>query len=516
MTHFAPRLPRSGALPGALLGATLWLAVAACSAEQANLIPDAGVGPNPVLPEPQRTLVPTVNVAKAKPWPRGQMPVAAPGLQVQAFADKLDHPRWMMVLPNGDVLVAETNAPERPDDARGIKGQIMKKLMARVGARGASANRITLLRDADGDGRAEMRRTFVQDLNSPFGMALVGDRFYVADTDAVREFIYTPGATHLEGAGRVLTELPAGPRNHHWTKSLIASPDGSKLYATVGSNSNVGENGIDAEEGRAAIWEIDRASGAKRIYATGLRNPNGMAFTADGRLWTVVNERDELGNDLVPDYLTSVRDGAFYGWPYSYWGQRVDDRVKPPRPDLVSRAVAPDYALGSHVAPLGLTTVTPGPLARALDSLLPETTAQWSPKTAAVAPQKGPRSSWVQTSATAATAATSTTATPATPATAKPTPAATASTAPPSSAVRGMVVGLHGSWNRRPLSGYSVIYIPFGEDNRPAGMPRVVLDGFVSPEGEAWGRPVGVAIDARGALLVADDVGDTIWRVQRR
>jgi glucose/arabinose dehydrogenase len=367
------------------------------------------------------------------------------GLRVTALATGLDHPRWLLVLPNGDVLVAESNAPPKPDDAKGIKGWVMKWVMKRAGAGVPSANRITLLRDADGDGVAETRTTFAADLHSPFGMALVGNALYVANTDAVLRFDYTPGQTRLAGPGTKLIDLPAGPINHHWTKNLIASPDGSKLYVTVGSNSNVADNGMAAEAGRAAIWEVGRLTGAHREFASGLRNPNGLGWQPDtGALWTVVNERDELGDDLVPDYLTSVKDGAFYGWPYSYFGQNVDVRVQPPRPDLVAQAIAPDYALGSHVAPLGLAFAT-GP------ALLPALAS-------------------------------------------------------------GAYVGEHGSWNRKPRSGYKVVFVPFA-NGQPVGLPLDVLTGFVSPDGKAWGRPVGVAVDPRGALLVADDVGNTVWRV---
>lgn len=435
---------------------SLLLALALAGCGETTRLPDgADVGPRPTLVEPVHTLVPTAHVAATRPWLAGEAPVAAAGLQAQAFASGLEHPRWLHVLPNGDVLVAETNAPPRPDEGKGVKGWVMKKLMAKAGSATPSANRITLLRDADGDGRAEVRTVFLHDLNSPFGMALVGDRFYVANTDAVWEYAYAPGQTALAGPGRKLTDLPAGPRNHHWTKSLIASPDGSKLYATVGSNSNVAENGMAAEEGRAAIWEIDRASGTKRLFATGLRNPNGMAWmTPTGGtpvLWTVANERDEIGSDLVPDYLTSVRDGGFYGWPYSWYGQHVDERAQPQRPDLVTRAIAPDYALGAHVAALGLAAAGASPLPRLL----------------------------------------------------------------PGGSSEGVFIGMHGSWNRKPFSGYKVVYIGFAA-GRPQGLPIDVLTGFLSPEGEARGRPVGVAIDGRGALLVADDVGNTIWRVAPR
>ena len=428
----------------------------ACS-ESTRLQPQADMGLRPTLVEPVKTLLPTVNIAPASPWPAGQMPVAAPGLRVAALASGLDHPRWLHVLPNGDVLVAESNAPPRPDGAKGIKGWIMKRVMKRAGAGVPSANRISLLRDADGDGVAEVKTVFLQNLNSPFGMALVGDRFYVANTDAVMEFPYAAGQTSIQAAGRKLTDLPGGTRNHHWTKALIASPDGTKLYATVGSNSNVAENGMPAEEGRAAVWEIDRASGNKRLFATGLRNPNGMAWMSaqaagTPTLWTVVNERDEIGSDLVPDYLTSVRDGGFYGWPYSWYGSHVDSRVQPPRPDLVARALVPDYALGAHVAALGLVSGSASTL---------------TPKLSGMA----------------------------------------AGTA------QGVFIGLHGSWNRKPHSGYKVVFVPFANGAPKAGLPVDVLTGFLSAEGKAWGRPVGVAIDKQGALLVADDVSNVIWRV---
>ena len=411
------------------------LLLGAC-AETARLPDSATVGPDPALPEPTRSIVPTVKIAPAKGWPEGVTPKAAAGMQVSAFARDLQHPRWVYVLPNGDVLVAETNAPHRPEEGKGIKGRAMTHFMKKAGAAVPSANRITLLRDADGDGVAELREVFLQGLNSPFGMALVGSDLYVANTDAIVRFPYVQGQTRITAAGIKITELPAGPRNHHWTKNLIASPDGSKLYVTTGSNSNVAEHGMQEEEGRAAIWEVDAKSGAYRIFASGLRNPNGLAWeTKTGALWTVVNERDELGSDLVPDYLTSVRDGAFYGWPYSYFGQHVDKRVQPARPDLVAKAIKPDYALGNHVAPLGLAM-----------------------------------------------------------------------------SGEGAFVGQHGSWNRRPPSGYNVVFIRFA-DGKPIGAPHEILGGFLSPEGNAYGRPVGVAIDERGGLLVADDVGNTVWRV---
>ena len=411
----------------------------------AKLPISAGIGSNPTLPAPVRTLVPTVNIAPAKGWPVGATPQSAPGTRVAAFVSGLDHPRWLMVLPNGDVLVAESNAPPKPEDGSGIKGWVMKWVMKRAGAGVPSANRITLLRDTDGDGVAELRATFLQSLNSPFGMALVGNDLYVANTDAVLRFPYTVGDTRITAPGIKVVDLPGGPINHHWTKNVIASNDGSKLYVTVGSNSNVGERGMEAEAGRAAIWEVDLKTGSHRLFASGLRNPNGMAWEpGTATLWTVVNERDELGSDLVPDYMTSVRDGGFYGWPYSYYGQHIDERVKPPRPDLVAKALAPDYALGAHTAPLGLVS--------SLGTTLPATFAN------------------------------------------------------------GMFIGQHGSWNRRPHSGYKVIFVPFAS-GKPSGVPLDVLTGFLSEEGYAFGRPVGVALDKQGALLVADDVGNVIWRV---
>jgi glucose/arabinose dehydrogenase len=418
--------------------------LAACG-ETARLPPSAGEGAHPTLPPPNKTLIPTVNVAPATGWPAGKTPVAANGMRVSAFATGLSHPRWLHVLPNGDVLVAETNAPERPEDGKGIKGWVMKQLMKKAGAGTPSADRITLLRDADGDGVAEVRAPFAEDLDSPFGMALIGNALYVANTDAIVRLGYTPGAMRADGKPETVTGLPGGPLNHHWTKNIIASRDGSKLYATVGSNSNVAENGIDKEEGRAAIWEVDVQQRSKRLYATGLRNPNGMAWEpGSGTLWTVVNERDELGSDLVPDYLTSVRDSTFYGWPYSYFGQHVDQRVQPPRPDMVAKAVVPDYALGTHVAPLGLAWLGGSKLA------------------------------------------------------------------PPF--VDGMAIGEHGSWNRKPLYGYKVVFVAFA-NGKPQGKPIDLLTGFLSPEGDAYGRPVGVAVDSRGGLLVADDVGNTVWRI---
>ena len=429
-------------LTGALLMALI--GISGCS-ERASLRAEATMGPSPQLAIPVHAVIPTVNIAPAKGWPTGTTPDPTPGLAVNAYASGLDHPRWLYVLPNGDVLVAETNAPPKPDDGTGIKGHIMKWVMARAGAGVPSANRITLLRDSNGTGVADTRSVFLQGLNSPFGMVLVNDNLYVACTDALLRFHYEPGMTQSSEAGEKIVDLPAGTINHHWTKNVIANRDGSRLYVTVGSNSNAAENGMQNELNRAAILEIDPATRTTRVFASGLRNPNGMGWQPQtGALWTVVNERDELGSDLVPDYLTSVRDGGYYGWPYSYYGAHVDDRVQPPRPDLVATALAPDYALGSHVAPLGMTFY-------AGDFLGPHY-------------------------------------------------------------MGGAFVGEHGSWNRRPHSGYKVVFVAF-VDGRPQGLPEDVLTGFVNADGDARGRPVGVAIDRKGALLVADDVGNVIWRV---
>jgi glucose/arabinose dehydrogenase len=349
------------------LGLAAAMTVTAACSNTSGFDEVEGYGPNPTLPEPDTSLIPTINVVKAVGWAEGEQPTAAPGAMVTAFAKGLDHPRWLHVLPNGDVLVAETNAPARPDDAKGVKGWFFKRYQKQAGGAVPSANRITLLRDADGDGLAELRLPFLGGLNSPFGMALVGQALYIANTDAVVKVNYTAGATAISETPQKVADLPGGTLNHHWTKGLIASLDGSKLYAAVGSNSNVAENGMDKEEGRAAIWEIDVATGQSRIFASGLRNPVGMTWEPSTQtLWTSVNERDELGGDLVPDYMTSVRDGGFYGWPYSYYGQHVDQRVKPERPDLVAKAIAPDYALGSHTASLGLAYSTSNSLPAAM------------------------------------------------------------------------------------------------------------------------------------------------------
>jgi glucose/arabinose dehydrogenase len=424
------------------------LAVIACGlsgcGESATLPLSAGYGPDPQLPQRHASLIPTVNIAPAQGWPAGGAPLAPPGFRVTALAEGLHHPRWLYVLPNGDVLVAETNAPPKPDDAKGIRGWVMGLVMKRAGAVSPGANRITLLRYTSGARPTVSRFVFLEGLHSPFGMALVDGDLYVADTDALLRFPYKTGQTRIEAPGVTITDLPAGTINHHWTKNVLASADGKHLFVTVGSNSNAAENGIAAEEGRAAIWEVDPRTGQHRIFASGLRNPVGLALEpVRGALWTSVNERDELGSDLVPDYMTSVKDGGFYGWPYSYYGSHVDDRVRPRRPDRVARAIRPDYALGAHTASLGLA---------------------FSDGTAT------------------------------------------------SGFPVGAYVGQHGSWNRRPHSGYKVLFVPFAAGH-PAGEPADFLTGFLSPDERALGRPVGVAFDKQGGLLVADDVGNKVWRV---
>ncbi|WP_199490962.1 PQQ-dependent sugar dehydrogenase [Marinobacter vulgaris] len=411
----------------------------------ARLPAQAGTGTDPELPQPPRSLLPTVKIAPAVGWTDGATPTPAANMEVTAFAGGLDHPRWLYVLPNGDVLVAETNAPAGKSGIGGIKGWVMKQLMKRAGAAVPSANRITLLRDTDRDGKADFRSVFLEDLHSPFGMALVGDTLYVANANALVKVPYQSGETTITAAPVKVTDLPGkgDELNHHWTKSLLASADGAHLYVGVGSNSNVAENGMHVEQMRAAILEIDVATGATRVFASGLRNPVGLDWEPHtGELWAVVNERDELGSDLVPDYLTSVRRDGFYGWPYSYFGQHVDHRVSPQQPELVASAISPDFALGAHVAPLGLAFNSNGMAGYG----------------------------------------------------------------------EGAFVGLHGSWNRRPLNGYEVVFIPF-TGGRPAGSMEVVLSGFVDADDNARGRPVGVALDGHGGLLVADDVGNTVWRV---
>jgi glucose/arabinose dehydrogenase len=402
-------------------------------------------GEKPDLPKPQKQLIPTVNIAQAASWEGEDRPTAPAGFKVTALARDLKHPRWLYVLPNGDILVAETDAPKKPDDSRGIKGFVQKQVMKMAGSGLGSANQITLLRDANGDGVAEVRSVFLSGLNSPFGMALIGQTLYIANTDAIVKIAYAKGATSLRGPVTKVANLPGGTLNHHWTKSLIASPDGQFLYIGIGSNSNIAENGMDKEQGRAQIAAYDITTGQLRPFATGLRNPVGLSFEPQTKvLWTAVNERDELGDNLVPDYMTGVKEGAFYGWPYSYYGQNIDTRVKPQNPGLVAKALKPDYALGNHTASLGLTFYT-----------------------------------------------------------GKSYPAAYQG---------GAFIGQHGSWNRSVRSGYKVVFVPF-TDGRPSGQPLDFLTGFLSDDGKAKGRPVGVAVDATGALLVADDVGDIVWRV---
>jgi glucose/arabinose dehydrogenase len=416
------------------------LTVAACG--PAPIDPARQIGANPYLPPIHQYLLPPMRIAKVVGW-GDATPRAAAGLQVRALATGLKNPRTVYVLPNGDVLVVETDGPGEP--VKRPKEFVMNWLEKRAHSGTKAPNDIVLLRDADGDGRPELRTVFLDHLKSPFGVVLVGGDFYVANTDGVVRYPYVTGQTRITAAGVPLAPLPGGPIDHHWTKSLTASPDGTRLYAGVGSNSNIVEKGIQAELGRAAVWEIDRATGAHREFATGLRNPNGLTFEPQtGVLWAVVNERDELGPDLVPDYLTSVKDGAFYGWPYSYYGQHLDPRVRPQRPDLVAKAIPPDYALSSHVAPLGLVFYTGADLPPAYRG--------------------------------------------------------------------GAFVAEHGSWNRQKPNGYKVVFVPFA-NGRPAGVAQDVVTGFLGPKGEARGRPVGLAVDARGGLLIADDAGGVVWRV---
>ena len=419
---------------------SLLLVACATTAER-----DPGVGSQPTLPTAKPPAIPTVNIAPAEGWHDGEMPTPAQGLQVTPFAVGLDHPRWLLVLPNGDVLVAESNGPAGKSGIRGVKGAIMKQVMSKAGAGTPSADRITLLRDADGDGVAELKTVFASGLHSPFGMALIGQTLYVANADALIATAYAPGATRA-GAFRQVTSLPGkgDELNHHWTKSLIADREGRFLYVGVGSNSNVAENGMAAEKDRAAILRIDPSSGETRVFASGLRNPVGLAWEpTTQRLWTVVNERDELGNNLVPDYLTSVTEGGFYGWPWYYWGKNRDTRV--PLAEGVPPPLRPDYGLGNHVAPLGLAFSDGNALGDEF--------------------------------------------------------------------AHGAFVGLHGSWNRKPLNGYKVVFVPF-QAGRPAGSPVEVLGAFLTKEGKARGRPVGVALHRNG-LLVADDVGNVVWNVRR-
>jgi len=417
--------------------------------QRATLDVAAVEGPNPKIVKPRAGLFPLFKIATPIGWKTKETPTAAAGLKVQRFAGNLTHPRWMLALPNGDVLVAETDAPAKPDDNRGFEGWVQKQMQADAGAATKSANRITLLRDTNGDGIADQRFVLLSGLHSPFGMALVGDQLYVADTDALLRFPFKLGETGITAKPDKLVDLPAGPINHHWTKNVIATPDGSKLYVAVGSNSNVGDRGMRVEEGRAAIWEVDAKSGDHRIYAYGVRNPVGLGWEPTTKqLWMVVNERDGLGSDLVPDYLTSVQFGGFYGWPWYYWGGYPDSRPKDSPPDLIQEtAIRPDYALGPHTASLGL--------AFAAGETLGTDYAD------------------------------------------------------------GAFVGQHGSWNRDPPSGYKVVFVKFRK-GQPVGKPIDVLTGFLDDKGQAHGRPVGVVIAQDGALLIADDVGNTIWRVSKR
>ena len=406
-------------------------------------------GAQPRIAAPRSSLIPLFKFATPIGWKAGEMPVPAAGLKVQPFATGLDHPRWLLALPNGDVLVAETNAPPKPDDNQGFTGWIARTLQDEAGATGKSANRITLLRDTNGDGIADQRSVLLSGLNSPFGMALVGDQLYVADSDALLRFPFKVGETRITAKGQKVLDLPAGRINHHWTKNVVAAPDGSKLYVTIGSNSNVGERGQGVEQGRAAIWEVDPKTGNHRIYAYGLRNPNGMGWEPTTHsLWTVVNERDALGSDLVPDYLTSVQFGGFYGWPWFYWGTYADSRPQDPAPELIGEtSIRPDYSVGPHTASLGLAFATGARLGPAF--------------------------------------------------------------------AEGAFIGQHGSWNRDPLSGYKVIFVKFVK-GQPVGKPVDVLTGFLDAKGRAHGRPVGVVVAKDGGLLVADDLGNAVWRVAAR
>jgi glucose/arabinose dehydrogenase len=435
-------LRRASALAGTGL---LTLALAGCG-DRGDFDVASQIGPNPVLPEPSPGLLPDLKIAEVVGWQDYQAPRVPEGLVVAAYAKDLAHPRTVHTLPNGDVLVVQSRAPSgkplpRPKDV--IREWVMS-IATGGGGPQKDSNRITLLRDTNRDGTVDERSDLLSGLNSPFGVAWVDDTLYVAAADAILAYPYRLGETKITAQPTVLTPLPGGPINHHWTKDLALSPDGRFLYASVGSNSNVAERGLEAEKSRAAIWQVDRRTGAARLYASGLRNPNGLTFHPEtGVLWTVVNERDELGPNLVPDYLTSVQEGGFYGWPWSYYGHHVDERVHPPRPDMVSKAIAPDYALSSHVAALGL--------------------------------------------------------------------AFSNNSAMPAPFANGAFIGEHGSWNRNAFNGYKVVYVPFA-NGRPAGKAQDVVTGFIEGD-KAYGRPVGVAIDGTGALLVADDAGDTVWRV---
>lgn len=426
-----------------LFAAVAAFALTACA--KAPPPPDQGYGANPELPAPQEDgALPTLNTATAVGWPEGTAPTAPAGFVVTRYAEGLTHPRWLYVLPNGDVLVAESST--RPAEGGGIMGWIRNNVQRRAGAIADDANRVTLLRDSDGDGDVDERHVFAQNLNQPFGMVLVGGYIYIANTDAVLRFPYAAGATSVSGAGERVLEIPYNEgSNGHWTRNLVANADGSKIYVSVGSVSNIADEGMEIEQGRAAIWEMNPDGSEARVYASGLRNPVGMGWApGTNTLWTAVNERDMLGDNLVPDYMTSVRDGGFYGWPYYYYGDHRDERVAIPANVRLQAPIAPDYALGAHTASLGLHFYTA--------SALPEQ-------------YRG-----------------------------------------------GAFVGQHGSWNRSERSGYKVIFVPFA-DGTPNGQPQDFLTGFLDDRGRARGRPVGVATDRAGALLVADDAGDIVWRV---
>jgi glucose/arabinose dehydrogenase len=436
MTEFRTSLPRVAAIMTAVAG----LGLAGCNDTGGD--PKLQIGANPVLPPLHQYLLPPIRIATPVGW-GSETPKVPQGLQVHALATGLQHPRSVYVLPNGDVLVVESNGPKAPIFRP--KDLVTGVVETLAGAKAKDANRITLLRDTNGDGIPDVRSVFLDHLNSPFGVALVGHDLYVANTDAIMRYPYQDGQTSITAKGTKLTDLPGGPIDHHWTKSLLASPDGSKLYVGVGSNSNIAENGIQAEYERAAIWEVDRTTGAHRIFASGTRNPTGLQWEpTTGKLWAIANERDEIGPDLVPDYLTSVQDGGFYGWPYSYYGQHLDPRVQPQRPDLVAKAIVPDYALSSHVAPLGFAMSSGHNL--------------------------------------------------------------------PANYRSGAFVGEHGSWDRTPLNGYKVVFVPFN-DGKPSGPAQDVVTGFLDANNHTHGRPVGLAMDRIGALLIADDVGNAVWRV---